>query len=56
MSFQYAILLTMVVTTVMKYVLHTIDLNRENPWENKTVYLLYTELITGKKVEHFIDH
>eukprot|EP00795_Rhopilema_esculentum_P003047 gene3047-1326_t len=46
-GFEYAILLTMVVTTIMKYVLHTIDLNRENPWENKTVYLLYTELITG---------
>ena len=39
----------MVVTTIMKYVLHTIDLNRTNPWENKTVYLLYTELVTGKR-------
>ena len=47
--FQYAILLTMVVTTIMKYALHTIDLHRANLWENKTVYLLYTELVTGKK-------
>jgi len=46
-GFEYAILLTMVVTTIMKYALHTIDLNRANPWENKTVYLLYTELVTG---------
>ena len=31
----------------VKYVLHTIDLQRENPWENKSVYLLYTELFLG---------
>jgi len=34
----------------MKYVLHIIDLRSENPWDNKAVYLLYTELITGKNV------
>ena len=51
--FQYAILLTMVVTTIMKYALHTIDLNRANPWENKTVYLLYTELVTGMKAHSY---
>lgn len=33
---------------VMKYVLHSIDLQSENPWENKAVYLLYSELILGK--------
>ena len=33
----------------MKYVLHIIDLRSENPWDNKAVYLLYTELITGIK-------
>uniref|UniRef100_A0A674MW66 RING-type E3 ubiquitin transferase n=1 Tax=Takifugu rubripes TaxID=31033 RepID=A0A674MW66_TAKRU len=43
----YAILLTMVLTTFIKYLLHTIDLNSENPWENKAVYMLYTELFTG---------
>lgn len=47
--FQYAILLTIVVTIQMKYVLHIIDLRSENPWDNKAVYLLYTELITGIK-------
>ena len=31
----------------MKYILHIIDLRSENPWDNKAVYLLYTELITG---------
>ena len=47
---QYAILLTIVVTIQMKYVLHIIDLRSENPWDNKAVYLLYTELITGNKL------
>lgn len=37
----------MVLTTFIKYLLHTIDLNSENPWENKAVYMLYTELFTG---------
>ncbi|PFX27150.1 E3 ubiquitin-protein ligase synoviolin B [Stylophora pistillata] len=46
-GFEYAILLTIVVTIQMKYVLHIVDLRSENPWDNKAVYLLYTELITG---------
>ncbi|XP_028272601.1 E3 ubiquitin-protein ligase synoviolin isoform X2 [Parambassis ranga] len=46
-GFEYAILLTMVLTTFIKYVLHTIDLQSENPWDNKAVYMLYTELFTG---------
>ena len=50
LDFQYAILLTIVVTIQMKYVLHIIDLRSENPWDNKAVYLLYTELITGKSI------
>ncbi|XP_035697938.1 E3 ubiquitin-protein ligase synoviolin-like [Branchiostoma floridae] len=46
-GFEYAILLTMVITTFVKYILHTIDLQSENPWDNKAVYLLYTELTMG---------
>lgn len=46
-GFEYAILLTIIVNIAIKYVLHTIDLNSENPWENKAVFLLYTELIMG---------
>ncbi|XP_007568449.1 E3 ubiquitin-protein ligase synoviolin isoform X1 [Poecilia formosa] len=46
-GFEYAILLTMVLTTFIKYVLHTVDLQSENPWDNKAVYMLYTELFTG---------
>ena len=46
--FQYAILLTIVVHIFVKYLLHSVDLRSENPWENKAVYLLYTELVLGK--------
>lgn len=46
-GFEYAILLTMVLTTLIKYLLHTIDLQSDNPWDNKAVYMLYTELFTG---------
>ncbi|RZF43216.1 hypothetical protein LSTR_LSTR009020 [Laodelphax striatellus] len=46
-GFEYAILLTIIVNIAIKYVLHTIDLNSETPWENKAVFLLYTELIMG---------
>lgn len=44
---QYAILLTMVLTIFIKYVLHSLDLQNENPWDNKAVFMLYTELFTG---------
>lgn len=46
---QYAILMTMVLTIFIKYVLHSVDLQSENPWDNKAVYMLYTELFTGEK-------
>jgi len=46
-GFEYAILLTIVVNTLVKYVLHSIDLHSENPWENKAVFMLYTELFVG---------
>ncbi len=46
--FQYAILLTIVVAVFMKYILHTIDLQSVNPWENKAVYILYSELVMGE--------
>ncbi|KAL5008820.1 hypothetical protein ScPMuIL_014401 [Solemya velum] len=46
-GFEYAILLTAVMMVFVKYVLHSVDLQSDNPWENKAVYLLYTELILG---------
>ncbi|XP_043274044.1 E3 ubiquitin-protein ligase HRD1 [Venturia canescens] len=46
-GFEYAILLTIVLNIIVKYMLHTADLRSEGPWENKPVFLLYTELIIG---------
>jgi len=46
-GFEYAILLTIVINLIVKYVLHSIDLHSENPWENKAVFMLYTELFIG---------
>ena len=46
-GFEYAILLTVVAMIAVKYVLHSIDLQRDTPWENKSVYMLYTELFLG---------
>ncbi|KAK4885703.1 hypothetical protein RN001_001974 [Aquatica leii] len=46
-GFEYAILLTMVANITIKYVLHTIDLSSDAPWEDKAVFLLYTELVMG---------
>lgn len=47
-GFEYAILLTMVAMVTVKYALHTYDINRENPWEDKAVFLLYAELAIGR--------
>ncbi|XP_053576094.1 E3 ubiquitin-protein ligase synoviolin [Bombina bombina] len=46
-GFEYAILMTMILTVFIKYILHSVDLQNENPWDNKAVYMLYTELLTG---------
>uniref|UniRef100_A0A1L8DSP6 RING-type E3 ubiquitin transferase n=1 Tax=Nyssomyia neivai TaxID=330878 RepID=A0A1L8DSP6_9DIPT len=46
-GFEYAILITMVANTTIKYILHATELRSESPWENKAVFLLYTELIIG---------
>ncbi|CAD7092939.1 unnamed protein product [Hermetia illucens] len=46
-GFEYAILITMVANTTVKYVLHAAELRADSPWENKAVFLLYTELVIG---------
>ncbi len=54
-GFEYAILLTIVANTLVKYVLHGIDLYSENPWENKAVFMLYTELAIGFVKVYILD-
>lgn len=46
---QYTIMLTEAVSTFVKYILHTIDLRSENPWENKTIYMRYADIFLGKQ-------
>ncbi|CAD6996452.1 E3 ubiquitin-protein ligase HRD1 isoform X2 [Ceratitis capitata] len=46
-GFEYAILLTVVASTAIKYVLHAAEMRTDIPWENKAVFLLYTELVIG---------
>lgn len=46
-GFEYAILLTMVINIGIKYGLYIVDINSETPWDNKAMFLLYTELIMG---------
>uniref|UniRef100_A0A0N5AU96 E3 ubiquitin-protein ligase hrd-1 n=1 Tax=Syphacia muris TaxID=451379 RepID=A0A0N5AU96_9BILA len=44
-GFEYAILMTAVLHVAIKYILHMHDLHRVHPWENKAIYLLYSELV-----------
>lgn len=46
-GFEYAILITMVANIAIKYILHAAEMRTDNPWENKAVFLLYTELVIG---------
>lgn len=46
-GFEYAILITMVANVTIKYVLHAAELRSDAPWDNKAVFLLYTELVVG---------
>ncbi|GMT10710.1 hypothetical protein PFISCL1PPCAC_2007, partial [Pristionchus fissidentatus] len=43
-GFEYAVMLTMVLQVVIKYLLHMYDLRSASPWEAKSLYLLHAEL------------
>ncbi|KAF9581010.1 E3 ubiquitin-protein ligase hrd1 [Lunasporangiospora selenospora] len=42
---QYTLLATSLMASFGKYVLHTIDMRREEPWENKSMLLFYLDLV-----------
>lgn len=47
-GFEYAILMTVVLSSMIKYLLHVVDMNRgEGTWESKAVYMLYAELLVS---------
>ncbi|CAG8511101.1 9434_t:CDS:2 [Paraglomus occultum] len=45
-AFEYSILACTVIATFLKYLLNVIDMRREEPWENKSIYVFYLELVT----------
>ncbi|CAG8725109.1 31545_t:CDS:10, partial [Racocetra persica] len=45
-AFEYSILGATIISTLFKYVLNVIDMRREDPWENKSIYVFYLELVT----------
>ncbi|CAF1016579.1 unnamed protein product [Rotaria sordida] len=46
-GFEYAILLVSLVLTAIKYILHTIEIRTGEQWENKGVFMLYSDLLFG---------
>ncbi|KFH67493.1 hypothetical protein MVEG_06225 [Podila verticillata NRRL 6337] len=44
-GFEYTLLVTNLMASFGKYVLHTIDMRREEPWENKSMLLFYLDLV-----------
>jgi len=46
-GFEFTILACTVVSSFIKYLLHTIDLRREEPWHNKSIFIFGVELIFG---------
>ncbi|CAF3910589.1 unnamed protein product [Rotaria sp. Silwood2] len=46
-GFEYAILLVSIISTAIKYILHSIEIRAGEQWENKGVFMLYSDLILG---------
>lgn len=44
------ILLASIISSFVKYLFHTIDHQSAVPWDNKSVYIFYLELIVGKQM------
>ncbi|TPX66256.1 hypothetical protein SpCBS45565_g04588 [Spizellomyces sp. 'palustris'] len=44
-GFEYTILLSLVLSTFVKYLLHSYDLRRNRPWEEKSIYIFYVDLM-----------
>lgn len=44
------ILLAQVWSTTMKYGINCVDLRRQEPWEEKSIYIFYVDLATGPPI------
>ena len=40
-------MLTEALNTFLKYMLHSIDLRSDNPWESKPIYIRYVDIVLG---------
>ncbi|RUP06386.1 hypothetical protein BC936DRAFT_140314 [Jimgerdemannia flammicorona] len=45
-GFEYAILASSIISTFGKYILNVVDMRSDEPWENKSIYVFYLELLT----------
>jgi E3 ubiquitin-protein ligase synoviolin len=46
-ALEYAVLLLLALDVLGKYILHCIDRQSDNPWENKPIYKSYLEVVLG---------
>ena len=46
---QYTIMLLVAINTFLHYLLHSIDLRSEDPWENKTIFMRYVDIGVGER-------
>ncbi|RKO95806.1 hypothetical protein CAUPRSCDRAFT_8841, partial [Caulochytrium protostelioides] len=44
-GFEYSLLLTHLMTSTTKFIFHTIEIRRQEPWDEKRYYLFYVDLI-----------
>jgi len=44
-GFEYTILVSLISSTFCKYILHSIDLASPNPWDDKSMYIFYLDLL-----------
>ncbi|KAF7722395.1 E3 ubiquitin-protein ligase hrd1 [Apophysomyces ossiformis] len=45
-GFEYTILICTMLSVVGRYILNVIDMRSEEPWENKSMYVFYLDLVT----------
>ncbi|KAI8147015.1 hypothetical protein BJV82DRAFT_508777 [Fennellomyces sp. T-0311] len=45
-GFEYTILICTILSTAGKYILNVIDMRSEEPWEGKSMYVFYLDLLT----------
>ncbi|KAI8843137.1 hypothetical protein BC829DRAFT_435339 [Chytridium lagenaria] len=55
-GFEYTILISLIFSISAKYILHSIDARGEHPWENKSMYIFYLELVVDffKLITYFL--